>query len=408
MEATPVTELDMEIIERIQKRQTMSGGKVGVKEDDPLVQWAKSLDVNPAWLLRFLYLMEAIKPYQYEVAFPSVVTLQTVIPIVRMASQKGIDFCLTHLDQYKHCSVVYVVIHNPDPHRRFHGIGHRPVEAQMDINGADCTARRSSWRHDSDGPNIHLSFIITPKLPQDLSGIDFRISFDGAQITDYEAVETCTRVDLTHGDETAYRNEVKPDRRRKNPSLPYNEEFREIDEGIVRSLKHRSELAKINELHPTCLDVEQLAEQFDIHPKWLQNYLSTARGIGTFEEYVEPIRKTNHPVVVYPERHAKSHGIHYRVSQMEQYENCSMVQLDILVDPMANIELRNWSSPRLIVQDSVCCSFRSGGGGGLSMRFNFLVAPALPDDLAGVQMAIELDDPYAYEPTVIEVKAVQL
>ncbi|WAH36609.1 hypothetical protein [Alicyclobacillus dauci] len=407
MDSNLIPGLDEQIIGLIQKRHTMAGGEVGVKEDEPLTQWAKELDLNPIWLFQFLSLMDAIKKYQYEIQFPSVVTLQTVIPVVRNTFQDGIHFCITHVEQYEVCSVLHMVISNSNPHvQRFHGEGIRPPKVQMHVIGVECTTYQTHWRH--EGPNIHAAFVAIPRLPEDLSAINFEVSFQGAQITSYEVTETCGSVELTPSENDPFKNNEKQQRRSRNHNPLYNNEFRLCDEEIIKLLKHRKTLLGHTGQVLSGSEAERLAERLDVHPKWLNRYLSAVNRMGTYGEYVEPIGPRNPQGIVYPERYTYSQGMHFRVSQMEQYENCSLVQLDILVDPARKTELKNWSRPRLVVRDSICSEFRSGGGGGSSMRFTFQVAPALPDDLVGVYMAIEFDGPYAYEPTTVEVKSIQM
>lgn len=166
----------------------------------------------------------------------------------------------------------------------------------------------------------------------------------------------------------------------------YNDEFRSIDETILKLLHERSKLSKGRRIFPPKEIMQQWADQYDLdipQISWLMNSLNhpelpiVRNEPGELLGVVSIMKRTFHD------------GFEYLISHAMQYENASIVKVDIKgLDTDQAGHLR----PKLLLEvrgEKIFVVHPHGAHGGSGeTHLDFLVNPRLPDELREVQFAL--------------------
>lgn len=159
--------IDEKICALLKERKELSNGNPGFPHDDAIYNWAKQYGLYPDYINSLFSSMmdeEEFKPRVEPTKFLK------HIPVFKTYEHKDIMYTVTFIRQYSNASVVYLysdwdstneVFNEDKPHNFF----------QLSINDTyDC------WSEGGGGTDGHMShhFVVSPALPDNLSGISLR------------------------------------------------------------------------------------------------------------------------------------------------------------------------------------------------------------------------------------------
>ncbi|MDN4492555.1 hypothetical protein [Ureibacillus aquaedulcis] len=159
---------------------------------------------------------------------------------------------------------------------------------------------------------------------------------------------------------------------------------------------------------PTDDIISQWAAKFDLYENFLYQMFGTIRYEHLFKTKIEPYGfRKQLPVLKAVEVGERL----YTVTVIKQYENASVVQLHIDSDnlddspPVDLTKKRNNVNFELFIDDKYDCRKDRAGGGNGHYTCSFIVSPALPDDVTGVDLVFkEYSDNFMENPTGLEIK----
>lgn len=161
--------LDEQICGLIAKRKELSENNPGFPELERIASWSKQFGLDENWLRRVFASLYTERHYSPEPPIEPARFLKFV-PILKSVEIDKVIYAATHLKQYSNASVVYVEaevnIDEPNVRLRYaHFNLDISPEYQCRMNGGSGHSKR-----------MQHSFIVTPPLPDDLTGIEFRLS----------------------------------------------------------------------------------------------------------------------------------------------------------------------------------------------------------------------------------------
>ena len=184
----------------------------------------------------------------------------------------------------------------------------------------------------------------------------------------------------------------------------YNEQIASIDEQICALLKQRKELANNQPVFPPQEAIVDWAGKFELYESFLQTLFGVIRNDEDHRPYVEPTGfRKQMPVLKCVEK--EDHF--YSVTMIRQYDNASVVYLHIDGEiPMDTFQHSSYFPTfGLSVADGYDC--RSIGGSGSEGHFmhRFVVSPALPDTLSGMNLVFKEEQQDFYQ---VEYKGLEI
>ncbi|QIE37435.1 hypothetical protein GM610_11210 [Bacillus tropicus] len=155
--------IDEKICALLKERKELSAGDPGFPHDEVIYKWAKQYGFYPDYLNSLFSSMMDEGEFKPRVE-PT--TFKKHIPVFKTYEDKGIMYTVTFIRQYTNASVVYLYsdwdsTHEVKPHSFF----------QLSIDDTyDCCSEGGG------GTDGHMShhFVISPALPNNLSGISLR------------------------------------------------------------------------------------------------------------------------------------------------------------------------------------------------------------------------------------------
>lgn len=168
----------------------------------------------------------------------------------------------------------------------------------------------------------------------------------------------------------------------------YNDEFKSIDETILKLIQERKRLSKGKRVFPPKQDIQEWATRYDmdvpqIH--WLMHSLNHPEQPITRNEPGELMN------VVSIMKKQVQEGFEYLITHAMQHENGSIVNVEIRSE---QVDHSGHIRPKLLLAvrgsgnvDYLVGSQGSRGGGGHT-QLQFLVRPRLPDDINDVHFAL--------------------
>lgn len=194
---------------------------------------------------------------------------------------------------------------------------------------------------------------------------------------------------------------------RIEPEGPYGEEAARVDEEICRLLAERDRLAAGERLHPGADRLRQWSGEFGSGESRLRSLFANLAGLPRRED--QPPMPEGLRRVLEIMRRVERDGVTCSLTHCLQYENASVVHLELAASgrriPHGTLELE--------VDRPECRTRYWGGHGGGSgvYGFDFIIWPALPDDLSQVTFTLrqgeateppaeplELREPLAFAP----------
>lgn len=159
--------IDEKICELLKERKELSGGDPGFPHDEAIYKWAKQYGFYPDYLNSLFSSMMDEGEFKPRVE-PT--TFKKHIPVFKTYEYKGIMYTVTFIRQYANASVVYLYSDWDSTNEAFNEVKpHSFFQLSID-DTYDC------WPEGGGGTDGHLShhFVISPALPDNLSGISLR------------------------------------------------------------------------------------------------------------------------------------------------------------------------------------------------------------------------------------------
>ena len=159
--------IDEQICVLLAKRKELSNNNPGFPNLDRISAWSQQYGLDEDWLrMTFAYM------YGEHHLLPPIgpAGFLKFVPILKSVEVDSIIYAVTHMKQYSNASVVYIEteVNNDEPYVR---LGHASFELfisskyQCRPNGG--CGQKKGMQH---------SFVVTPSLPDDLSGVEFLLS----------------------------------------------------------------------------------------------------------------------------------------------------------------------------------------------------------------------------------------
>lgn len=93
------------------------------------------------------------------------------LPVLKSVEANRVMYTITHLKQYSNASVVSVEIELEGTGDSYDGIGHAALDLEISSAYKCRPDRGHSLRN-----GLQYCFVVTPRLPDDLAGLDFRLT----------------------------------------------------------------------------------------------------------------------------------------------------------------------------------------------------------------------------------------
>ncbi|MEQ2526685.1 hypothetical protein EKG37_03810 [Robertmurraya yapensis] len=183
----------------------------------------------------------------------------------------------------------------------------------------------------------------------------------------------------------------------------YTKDLLPIDEQICVLLKKRKVFMMNNTEYPTEEMIINWAKNYDFFEDYLKAIFGTIRMEKYFKPRIEPtVFRKYLPV----QKFVENKGLLYSVTTIRQYENASLVQLNIDgfdMNESLSRSARNYTFG-LFIGEQYDCQLQGGGGSTGHYTINFVVSPPLPDECSGTELVFkEYTDTFAEKPTGLEI-----
>lgn len=187
--------------------------------------------------------------------------------------------------------------------------------------------------------------------------------------------------------------------REPDGAAPYKESLSEIDTQILALLARRDEISEHEPGVPSPELLNAWAAEYGLDARWLLGLFGFLHRKITHRAYVQPINlRTLVPIM----RTEESGGIRLRLTHMEQYENCSVLHLDIeIADLATDLQLSHPMTTLSVAALGYEVYPQGGGGHGRAWHQSFVIAPALPDNLDGMEITVQWERDLAYRPVPV-------
>lgn len=171
----------------------------------------------------------------------------------------------------------------------------------------------------------------------------------------------------------------------ERPTKHYDERIKHIDERLCELIKERKDLSDNNPGFPQLEYISEWAQKYGLYDDLLKSIFSSLLN----EKYYKPIEepdlfRLNLPVLKFTENNNRL----YSVTFIRQYNNCSIVYLNI--DWENNIEAdgsgRSHDCFDMYIGEQFDCRMMGGTGSDCHQSYKYIVFPPLPDELSGIDL----------------------
>nr|WP_275422559.1 hypothetical protein [Paenibacillus mucilaginosus] len=161
--------IDESILKLLMERMKITKGKRYFPPREIVKQWAADFDMEIAQIIGTLHsLTEGDVSHQLP-AGPG--KLLTVLPLMKSKILDGFEYELTHAMQHENGSIVFLEI---TLRQLEENIGHIRPQLLLMVNGPQPYNIRRNGAHGGGG-HSQLSFLVTPRLPDDIAGLEFSL-----------------------------------------------------------------------------------------------------------------------------------------------------------------------------------------------------------------------------------------
>ena len=179
----------------------------------------------------------------------------------------------------------------------------------------------------------------------------------------------------------------------------YNESLLSIDKKLCELLSDRKKIIKSNLGFPPDKVVSSLADEYGFQKEYLQSLFSTIEMEEHYEPTIEPVEFQKYLPVL------KAYGdqkVLYTVTYIRQYANASVLYLHMDWEEKEDANFYP-DMLDLFINDTYFCHSEGGGGTTGHASHSYIISPALPDDLTGIELVFkEAGRPFVENPTGFE------
>lgn len=163
-----VAPIDEQICGLLAKRKELSNNNPGFPNFDRISEWSQQYGLDEEWLQRVFAYMYGHEPHCQTTIEPA--EFLKFVPILKSVAVDSIIYAVTHMKQYSNASVVCVEteVNTAEPYVR---LGHANFELSI---SPEYQCRPNGGSGQDRG--MQHSFVVTPSLPDDLTGIEFYLS----------------------------------------------------------------------------------------------------------------------------------------------------------------------------------------------------------------------------------------
>lgn len=190
----------------------------------------------------------------------------------------------------------------------------------------------------------------------------------------------------------------------EHPTDKYDEKLFPIDEQLCALLKERKEISGSEPGIPPEEAIANWSLKYNLYEDYLKSLFGTMRLEDHFKPRVEPTGFRKHLPVL---KSVEVNERFYSVTFIRQYENASVIHLNVdwhsEDESSINIQHARNSFELFLLGEYDCRSV--GGRGSIGTNtYNFIVSPALPDNISGLELAFkEYSDAFKDKPTGLEI-----
>lgn len=188
----------------------------------------------------------------------------------------------------------------------------------------------------------------------------------------------------------------------ENPNTDYNESLLSIDKRLCELLNDRKEILGKNTIFPPDEVISKLADEYNLHEEYLQSLFTTMAMEASLKPMVVPIEFKKYVPVL---KIYENDGVMYTVTFIRQYANASVLYLDIDWEETKEDSEVNYGPDffELSINDTYDCRSEGGGGTPGHTSYSYIISPALPDDVTGIELIFkEPGRPFNENPTGFE------
>lgn len=187
------------------------------------------------------------------------------------------------------------------------------------------------------------------------------------------------------------------------PTEHSDERLRPLDRQICQLLQQRKEMSDGNPGYPPFAYIDQWSAETGLYEDFLKYFFGAIRSDEYFKPIVEPAGFIKHVPVVVSQEHD---GYFFTLTAVRQYANASVVTLYVDWDTAIPESMTDMSNFALDMGEPYDCRMDRGVSGSGNATFNYVVSPALPDKLSGLEFVFreEIGSPFGGEPTGKEVR----
>lgn len=182
----------------------------------------------------------------------------------------------------------------------------------------------------------------------------------------------------------------------------YNESLLSIDEKICDLLNQRKEVLVKNTIFPPDEVISRLANEYDLQEEYLQSLFTTMAMEASLKPMVVPIEFKKYVPVL---KTYENQGVLYTVTYIRQYSNASVLYLHIDWEERNETIESNYYPDifDMFIDDTYICRSEGGGGTTGHTSCSYIISPALPDDITGIELIFtEPGRPFKENPTGFE------
>lgn len=187
------------------------------------------------------------------------------------------------------------------------------------------------------------------------------------------------------------------------PTEHYDERLDPIDRQICQLLQQRKEISEGNPGYPPFAYIDRWSAETGLYEDFLKCIFGVIRSDEYFKPIVEPAGFIKHVPVLVSQEHE---GYFFTLTSVRQYANASVVTLYVDGDVTIPENSTDISSFALDMGEAYDCRMDRGVSGSGTATYHYVVSPALPDKLSGLEFVFreEIGSPFGGKPTGKEVR----
>lgn len=185
----------------------------------------------------------------------------------------------------------------------------------------------------------------------------------------------------------------------KRPTDHYDERSYPIDEQICGLIRQRKDVSDNEPGYPPLEFIGDWAKKYGFTEEFLRSVFGTLFN----EEHFKPLIEPEHYLKIIPvNKFVEKDGRIFSAAYIRQYNNASIVNFNIDSIALYHPEdLPRHQFFKLFAGEKYDCRMIGGGGSTDHYSYSFVVAPALPDDISGLELVFREytheDKPTGYE-----------